>query len=102
MPIVAIRPGMASQNFQVTQTSSTPCRVFFSCSKTVLFMAMSVSDMQIFMQGAPANAFVQLAIGPSENQQIDFVVPGMTPWAILIANQSDDVAAVYWQTFVRG
>lgn len=102
MPIAAVRPGTASQNFQVQQNVNTPFRVFFSCSRTVLFLAMSMNDMQLFMQGLPANAFVQMVVGPSENQPIDFVVPGMTPWAIVIANQGDDVAAVYWQTFIRG
>ncbi len=100
MPIVAVKPGVASQFFQVAQPQATRFRVLFSCSDQALFMAMPVAELQKFLMMAPAIAFVQATLGPVENHPIDFVVQPATPWAIVVGNKGADTLAAYWQTFI--
>ncbi len=100
MPIVAVKPGVASQFFQVAQPQATKFRVVLSCSDPVLFMAMPVAELQKFLMMAPATAFAQATLGPVENHPIDFIVQPMTQWAIVVGNKGTETIAAYWQTFI--
>lgn len=102
MPIDAIAPKHLGQYLQAPKPTLTRFRVIFSCNRTVLFMAMSFADVQLYLQNIQANAYFEGWIGPSENVTIEFTVPPGVPWAIIVVNRNEDHAAIHWQLFSYG